>query len=428
MLDRIPRHLGNLYNGSGIPSQQAAINTGGITAVRNNIWFFNANGSPSLVQGFQSCTFEHPCNGLAQSQIDAINGLSPNANFYLSSGTYNNPAVGSGFSFYNGQNLFGRTPNFSSAATGNDRPLLNDSLLLNGSNTVSDMRIVGNSELNIDTGGMILPIQTGVLATTSATGVINLNNSDVVSIASTLNAAAVVNNSSTATVNVNNSTLASSGVNFPGGVTIGAANVSSGTLNLNGSSVAVTESDTVNNFNVVFGVVNNENGTINIANTNIQVNSMNAGLTAAILNNSTIGMGTINIAHSSLLIMADNSNLAADVFNQANNGSGIGGTISIDQSTLTATSNNNGGGLGAGIFNSAESTVNLTNSVINSSGDDGIISGITNTDPLSTINLQNNSISVNLSNTAMGDPILNGGVFNDNGGNQCYKNGSPVPC
>lgn len=428
MLDRIPRHIANLNNGDGIPSQKKIVNTGQTALIQDNIWFFNADGTPSIVQGFQSCTFEHPCIGLAQTQIDTINALAPNANFYLSSGTYNNPLVGTGFSFYNGQNISGRTSNFMQLATGNNRPLINDSLLLNGNNNVYNVRIFANSELNIDTGDMITSFRTGALVTTSATGTINIYNADIISVATMLNAAAVVNNSPTATLNINNSRLDSSSLNLPGSVTIGAGNVSSGKLNINESAITVTESDLVNNFNVVFGVVNNENGTINIANSNITVNSTNAGLTAAVLNNSTVGMGTINITDSSLLVMADNSNLTADVFNQANNSSGIGGTVNINRSSLSMTSNNNGGGLGAGIFNTADSTVNLMNSVITSSGNEGTIAGIINADPLSKINLQNNSIFINLSGTAVGTPILNGGTFNDNGGNQCFQNGALVPC
>ncbi|HAT1864012.1 TPA: hypothetical protein KKX76_003212 [Legionella pneumophila] len=428
MLDLIPRHLGNLRSGDGIPSQESVVYTGRKTLIQDNIWFFNADGTPSLVEGFQSCTFEHPCIGLAQTQIDTINTLASNANFYLSSGTYNNPDVGSGFSFYNGQNISGRTSNFMQLATGGDRPLLNDSLLLNGNNNVYNMRVFANSILNIDTGGMTQPFTTGVLVTPSATGVVNIYNTDVVSRGTTVSAAAVVNNSPTTTLNINNSTLASSILNIPGAITIGAANVSSGSLNINGSSITVTESDLINNFDIAFGVVNNENGTVNIANTNIAVSSTNAGLTAAVLNNSTNAPGIINITGSTLTVLADNSNLTADVFNQANNISGVGGTVNIDQSSLSMTSNNNGGGLGAGVFNTAASTVNLTNSVITSSGNEGTIAGILNSDPLSTVNFQNNSISLNLSGTAIGMPIINGGTVDDNGGNQCFQNGVPVPC
>ncbi|MCC2667016.1 MAG: uncharacterized protein K0S63_932 [Gammaproteobacteria bacterium] len=57
MLDQIPRHLGNLNNGDGIPSQKAWVNTGNTVVVRDNIWFFT-DGTPTTVEGFQSCTFE----------------------------------------------------------------------------------------------------------------------------------------------------------------------------------------------------------------------------------------------------------------------------------------------------------------------------------------------------------------------------------
>ena len=428
MLDRIPRHLGNLDSGDGIPSQKEAVNTGNTTIVRDNIWFFDSFGAPTIVTGYQSCTYEHPCNGLAQTQIDTINGLAQNANFYFSPGTYNNPAVGTGFSFYNGQNIFGRTSNYKQLATGSNRPLLNDSLSLSGNNNVYNVRIFANSELLIDTGGTIMPLHIGVLVTPSATGVVNVYNSDVVANATVLRAAAVINNSPTATLNVNSSTLAGSLQNLAGGIVIGAGNVSSGNLNLNKSSIMVNQADVTDDFNIAFGVVNNENGTINIAGTDINVSSTNGGLAAGVLNNSTVGQGTINISRSSLVVASVNSNLTADVFNQANNGSGIGGTINIDQSSLTSTSTDNGGGTGVGIFNSSDSTVNLTNSVIVSSGNDGTIAGILNSDPLSTITLQNNSISLNLSGTAVGAPIINGGTFNDNGGNVCTQNGVVVPC
>lgn len=427
MLDRIPRHLGNLNSGDGIPSEKAIVNTGRSVVVRDNIWFF-IDGAPTTIQGVQNCTYEHPCVGLAQTQIDTINALAPNANFYFAPGIYNNPTVGTGFSFYAGQNIFGRTSNFTQPATGSERPLLNDSILLNGNNSVYNVRVFANSELNVDSNGTIIPFHLGMLVTKTATGTVNVYNTDIVANAVTLNAAAAINDSATATLNIYNSTLSGSMLNIAGGIIIGAGNVSSGNLNITGSTVAVTQSDLVNNFNILFGVVNNESGTINIANSIITANSNNAGLTATVLNNSSVGKGTINIVNSSFSVVANNSNLAATIFNQANNGLGIGGTINIDHSTMTLISNNNGGGLAAGVFNTADSTVNLTNSVVDSSGNEGAIAGLFNSDPLSTINFQNNSISINLSGTAFGTPTINGGTLNDNGGNQCFQNGAPAPC
>lgn len=428
MLDRIPRHLGNLNNGNGIPSQKKIVNTGRTAVVRDNIWFFNPGATQTTVEGFQSCTFENPCLGLSQTQITTINGLSPNANFYLNSGTYNNPNVGNAYTFFYGQNVFGRTNNFMQLATGNDRPLLNDSVVLSGNNNIYNLQIVGNSELSINSSGTLISIQTGILVAESATGTVNVNNTDVFAVANTLNAAGVVNGSPTATLNINNSTLNSAITNMAGGIAIGSANISSGTLNINNTTINVSQSNAVNNFDISFGVVNNESGTVNISNTEINVSGLNGGLAAAVLNNSTVGQGTINISNSTLTVATDGNNLTADVFNQANNGSGVGGTVNINQSTLSMTSNNNAGGTGAGIFNTADSTVNVSNSSITANGNDGTIAGIINADALSKLIFQNNRIAVNLTGTAVGAPIVNGGTATDNGGNQCFQNGVPVAC
>lgn len=429
MLDRIPRHLANLNNGDGIPSKKTLVNTGRVALIRDNIWFFYADGTPSMVQGFQSCTFEHPCIGLAQTQIDTINALSPNANFYLSSGTYNNPDLGLAFSFHNGQNVFGRTSDFSQLAIGNARPLLNDSLLLEGNNNIYNVQVDGHSILNLETGGGAIPFQVGAVVRSFSTGPVNIFNSDFTSNSTTSNAAGVVNNSANTTLSIYNSAIATSILNVPGAVLIGVGNLFSGTVNLSGSTITLTQSDVVNNFDVVFGVVDNENGTINITNSNIIVNATNAGLAAAVLNNSSVGVGTINITRSNLSVVADNVPLAADIFNQANNLSGLAGTVNSDQSSLLLISNNSGGGgLGAGIVNGNDGKINLTNSNINSSGNEGIISGISNFDPLGTITIQNNIIAINLFGTAVGAPIINAGTLNDNGGNQCFQDGAPVPC
>ncbi|BCA95397.1 hypothetical protein TUM19329_17580 [Legionella antarctica] len=195
MLDLIPRHLGNLRSGDGIPSQESVVDTGRKTLIQDNIWFFNADGTPSMVEGFQSCTFEHPCIGLAQTQIDTINTLAPNANFYLSSGTYNNPLIGSGFNFYNGQNIFGRTSDFRQLAIGNNRPLVNDTLIFNGNTNLYNLRIQGNSVQVLETGGMLVPFQVGLLTAPTSMGVINIYNSDINQSSTTNNVMSVANNS-----------------------------------------------------------------------------------------------------------------------------------------------------------------------------------------------------------------------------------------
>lgn len=102
--------------------------------------------------------------------------------------------------------------------------------------------------------------------------------------------------------------------------------------------------------------------------------------------------------------------------------------MDISQSTISVTSNNNGGGTAAGILTSGNGTMSISNSAINATGDSGSISGIVAGDPTATANFQNTTISLNTSGTAVGTPTQNAGTLNDNGGNQCFENGVAVPC
>jgi hypothetical protein len=430
MLDRIPRHIANLSNGDGIPSKKTIIDNGRTALIRDNIWFFKAAGTLSVVQGFQSCTFEHPCFGFAQTQIDTINALSPNANFYLSSGTYNNPNLGLAFRLRNGQNVFGRTNDFSQIATGNNRPLLNDSLFLEGNNNVYNVRVNGQSQRNLETGGLLVPFQVGILARSFSTGIINIYNSDMNATSTTSNVIGFANNSAVAQVNIYNSNMTSSLTNAAGGISIGAGNLHPGSLNIYNSSIFNSNSDTTNNFNLSFGLVNNESGVVNISNSVISTNLVHGGLVAGVLNNSSLGLGlgTINITGSTISVTGDDVGLAGGVLNQANNFSGKSANVNINQSAISVTSNNNGGGIASGIMTTGDGTVSINNSVIYAAGNSGSISGIVVSDPNATANFQNTIISLITSGTAVGTPTQNAGTLNDNGGNQCFENGVVVPC
>ncbi|KTD18572.1 Uncharacterised protein [Legionella lansingensis] len=435
MLDRIPRHIANLNNGDGIPSEKGIINTGRTVLIKDNIWFFNADGTPSVAQGFQSCTFEHPCIGLAQTQIDTINALSPNANFYLSSGTYNNPAVGTGFTFYNGQNIFGRTSNFALSANGLDRPLINDSLLLDGNNNIENIRVNGQTIRILNTGLDSIPLQVGVLINPLSTGIINISNTEISSTSSTGNVIGFASNSVTSStlINLNNSAVIASITNLPVmpslTIAIGAGNLHNGVFNIIDSTISASASDTANNGNIVIGVVNNEQGTINIASSLITSNLNNGNLSAAILNNASLGLGLgiINITESTISATGNGAGLVVGSLNQANNLFGVSGAININQSTISVLSNN-GGGTVIGVNNGGSGTTSIVNSSINGSADSGSLFGIVNSDPASTVNYQNTTISLNPSGTAVATPTANGGTLNDNGGNQCFVNGALVPC
>lgn len=91
LLDPIRRHLGTWNTGSGIPSQQAYVNTGVRVLTRDNIWFFSSAGTPFVAaNGFSNCTYENNCldTSFSQTTVDAIDAISPAANLYLGPGNY----------------------------------------------------------------------------------------------------------------------------------------------------------------------------------------------------------------------------------------------------------------------------------------------------------------------------------------------------
>ncbi|KTD08245.1 inverse autotransporter beta domain-containing protein [Legionella jamestowniensis] len=141
LLDPIPRHLGTWDTGSGIPSQQAYLNTGVRVLTRDNIWFFSGTGSPFVAaNGFGNCTFENNCldSSFNQPTLDAINTISPNANLYIGPGTYGNigtttspssiTAMATSLLTLDGQSLYGRSIDFKTGQA----QILQGSLLVTG--------------------------------------------------------------------------------------------------------------------------------------------------------------------------------------------------------------------------------------------------------------------------------------------------------
>jgi hypothetical protein len=435
MLDQIPRHLGNLNNGNGIPSQKALVNTGSTVVARDNIWFFT-EGTPTTVEGFQSCTFEHPCTGLAQSQIDTINGLSPKANFYFAPGVYDNPDVGSGFNFYNGQNVFGRTSDFTQLATSDNRPLINDTVILNGNNNIYNIRIDGHS---IETLGMLggpLSFQTGLLTASTSNGIVNIYNSDINQSSTTDHGMSVANNSNVGSLNIYNTTITSNLSNTLL-IGVGVGNLRNSELNLFNSTVTTSSSNAEDlSTSLSFGVVNNESGLLNISNTSITVNAIRSSLVASVLNNSSIdNRGTVTITGSTITTNGNNtinSGSVNGILNRAN-GQPNSANVNISQSTISVTSNGSGDFSNISTYSittGGSGTMSINNSTINTTGNDGNnVFGINVGDSTATLNYKNIINSINLSGTATGAPTQNNsGILNDQGGNQCFENGSPRSC
>lgn len=426
LLDDIPRHIASLRQGNGIPTRNSIVNTGNRIVIRDNIWFFNPGVSYTEVQNYSYCTYETPCYGLGQLQIDAINRLSPNANFYLSSGVYNND---SSFNFHSGQNVFGRVPGFLQLADGVSRPLLTNSLIMNGNNNVHNLRIAGKSIAELEIGGAVEPFQIGILAASTSAGNNAIFDSEI-DINSSDNNVIGISNDSNAPLTISNTTVISQLKNLPAGIAVGIGNLGSGPLDVLASTVMVDNSDLANNFSQAVGLINNEAGIVSIVNTYIGANLNHGGLLAGVLNNSSLvgGLGTVNISHSVINANGADVMSVGGVVNQANNMAGESASVNINQSLITVTSNNVGGGLASGVISNGNGVVNIHDTVIKGSGDSGIIRGLVVDDSNATMNYENTLIGLLISNTAVGVPTLNVGVLNDKGRNQCFENGALLPC
>lgn len=488
MLDRIPRHLGNLNNGDGIPSQVKAINTGSTTLIKNNLWFFNPATSTSAAGPAsthiastntagdntpitnQSCTYEHPCMGLSQADINGINAIAPNATFYIDSGTYNNMNVGNGFSFYNGQNIFGRTNNFAMAASGSNRPLLNDTVFLNGNNTFQDMSVNGNSAVNVgsvDNGNGINSNDAiaGIVIPSSATaGPININDTAVTANSTSAGTVGVLDQTNQAVLNINNSSVFASSTNrvnptsTPGIFSANGIINNGGTINIAQSAIsAQSTSDTVigDNASPTFvdglanGIVNNA-GTMSLYQSTVSATATEAGFVSSlpadvniaasngIINNGgNMSISQSNISSKSII---DNffPNNAIFISGTANGINNENGNVSLTQSNVVAEADINNAiasglllsdGLSAshGVLNN-NGTININNSSISATTINnglflnGAAIGIDNQS--GTVNLANSTVTAN--GDSGSDAVL--GTINDNGGNTCFKNGVAVPC
>lgn len=97
-------------------------------------------------------------------------------------------------------------------------------------------------------------------------------------------------------VNVYNSILSANTTNAPlNTIAVGAANLNSNPLNIDHSLVTTSASNTANNNDLTFAVVNNVGGVVNILYSFIFASMNNGLLLAGVLNNSTDGVGIVNI-------------------------------------------------------------------------------------------------------------------------------------
>ncbi|MCC2667015.1 MAG: uncharacterized protein K0S63_931 [Gammaproteobacteria bacterium] len=322
-------------------------------------------------------------------------------------------------------------------ATGDNRPLINDTVILNGNNNMYNVRVNGQSLETLQTSNMLGEFQVGVFTAPTSSGINNIYNSDINQTSTTHNGMSVANNSNVDSLNIYNTTITSSVSNLPGeslNVGSGVGNLRTSELNLFNSTVTTSNTTTSDNFSLAVGVLNNESGLLNISNTSITTTGTHLSFLVSVLNNSSIdNLGTITITGSTITANGNDildSGSVAGVLNQAT-ADHDSANANISQSTISVTSNNsNDNSLLYGIATVGKnSTMSIANSTINSAGDHGSVAGIGVGEPTATLNYQNILNSVNFSGTATGTPIQNNsGTLNGQGDNQCFVNGVSTPC
>lgn len=323
LLDPLRHYMGTLNTGTGTPVRdyQQVLRE---TLIRDNIWFFDpmANNSFNVANGVGNCTFENPCSGndFNQANLDTINGLVANPNFYVNSGAIN--FSGQYLDIANGANIFGRTNNFHTAATGASRPIFNGTFLVNGNNQLHDFVINGT---NVTLPGFGTRAW-AIASPASASGNIDISN---------------VMASATST------DVTAFGAEFRGGDIV----ITNSTFN--GSTSSATD-DFAIGLSLTSGVTTTSisNSSFNASNSGAQGRAQ--GITIAGNNVATINDSIINVNNQNgTTSVSDNSTIG--IFLQDN------ATATINRSVITT---NQGGGLRdlAGI-----KTINSSSAIINSS-------------------------------------------------------------
>lgn len=186
LLEGTERHVGMWSTGAGVISQQALHATGQSAIYKDNIWFFKPNaGASAEPASLESCTFEHPCSHFDQQTIDAINQASANANFYLTPGTYaiaplTSQDAAEMFRLNQGQSIYGRSSDYQTPATANDRAVLAGPVKALGNNVIDSVRIVNDNKVTkIATPGNESSDRVGLYLPKTTIGTVTLKNTDI---------------------------------------------------------------------------------------------------------------------------------------------------------------------------------------------------------------------------------------------------------
>lgn len=377
ILDPVYRHFGALRTNTGIPSHHELVETDSSPVLeRNNVWFFNANSGVAFnpAAGNDNCTFEHPCIGTSynQNNINTINGISPNANFFFTPGTYtfDAPKI---LNLNDGQSMFGRDGDYRLAASSaSGFPTFIGELDPKGNNTLDSFALINNNGSQ--------PIGIHVLNANN----VFMNNLQIGQMNSQGGYLTSIQLDNANNVTVQNSTIQS---------TISAAEAT--ILTANNSSVTFNNNlnNTLNNTtgNAV-GILANGNSTITANNNNFTVNAPNGDVDGL---ETDTGSATINATGNAFTLSTNTGaifgvrvlntgamTLNNNIFNlTSNSGNSFGiqnanGNITSTSNMFTQTSTS---GVIKGISNSNTGTVTTNDNTFNLTSTSGNITGISNT-------------------------------------------------
>lgn len=158
MRDSIPRNLGAIADGMGVPVATGTKDDG-LFLIRDDIFFFTATGGSVFDGTLNSGTFENPLAGdqFTQATIDTIDGsLAANANFYFNPGTYTlQPPPNGRIALNGGQSIFGRSADYRCSAVGDERALFIGGFdLFEGDNTLASFQLTNEVVTEGDNTGI----------------------------------------------------------------------------------------------------------------------------------------------------------------------------------------------------------------------------------------------------------------------------------
>lgn len=153
LTDPVERYIANLGHGSGIPSQTIRYGRGSgsrIEVLQDNIAFFSQTGGPDnggTNLTLADCTFENPCGptDFSQAAVNTLNTLLPNTRMYFNGGGYTAGEEGGGSTplrLNNGQSVHSRTADYSAPATGTERSTFAGAFTLTGNNHLENIILI----------------------------------------------------------------------------------------------------------------------------------------------------------------------------------------------------------------------------------------------------------------------------------------------